>query len=55
MKCRSWAYIYLAFPLFMESREKILLLLSEFRGVAGRQRGDILEEKGLVISPQTFS
>ena len=55
MKCRSWAYIYLAFPLFRESREKILLLLSEFRGVAGRQRGDILEEKGLVISPQTFS
>ena len=50
MKCRSWAYIYLAFPLFMERREKILLLLSEFRGVAGRQRGDILE-KGLQLFP----
>ena len=51
MKCRSWAYIYLAFLLFMESREKIPLLLSEFRGVAGRQRGDILEQKGLVLFP----
>ena len=51
MKYRSWAYIYLAFPLFMERREKIPLLLSEFRGVAGRQRGDILEEKGLQLLP----
>ena len=51
MKYRSWAYIYLAFPLFMERREKIPLLLSEFRGVAWRQRGDILEEKGLQLLP----